>query len=78
VSGTGSGAFLADEAKPAGIYAHIGGSLVLGADKKTGIPGGEGKSTGFSDPVSLGGGDLAFHGSGERGQSGIYTIQQNK
>ncbi len=55
MSGTGSGAFLADEAKPAGIYAHIGGSLVLGADKKTGIPGGEGKSTGFSDPVSLGG-----------------------
>ncbi len=42
------------------------------ADTATGIPGGSGNFTGFGEP-SLVGDDLAFGGSGNSSQGGIYT-----
>jgi hypothetical protein len=73
-SGAGGGAFFAFEAIQQGVYTSVGGSAVLVADLNTGIPGGVGNFTGFNNPVSLGGGDVAFFGFGSGGQSGIYTF----
>jgi hypothetical protein len=73
-SGAGGGGFLASEATQEGVYTIIGGSPVLVADLSTAIPGGVGNFTGFGNPISLGGGDVAFRGLGSEGQSGIYTF----
>ncbi len=56
-----------------GIYTTILGVPTLVANKNTPVPGGGGGSfTGFGDPASLGGGDVAFFGEGGTGVSGIY------
>ncbi|MEK6224246.1 MAG: hypothetical protein N2A97_05215, partial [Thermodesulfobacteriales bacterium] len=69
-----SEAFIGSANPAQGIYTEIGGSLMLVADENTPVPGGgSGNFFGFGNPVSLGGGDVAFTGLGSSGQNGIYT-----
>lgn len=59
-----------------GIYTAIEGRLKTVADKNTPIPNGVGNFIGFSDSIqglSLDNGAVAFVGSGENNQEGIYT-----
>ena len=67
-----SEAFLGSANPSQGIYTNVGGGVILVADEGTPIPGGSGSFTNFNNPVSLGGGDVAFRGVGS-GQRGIYT-----
>ncbi len=66
--------FTARGASSQGIYTFIDGALAVLVDTNTPIPGGNGNFTGVGSPVLMEGGDIAFLGSGDESQSGIYAI----
>ena len=57
-----------------GIYTNVGGSLNLVADQNTIVPGGGGGAfTRFEDPISIGGGKVAFVADDDLDDEGVYT-----
>jgi len=78
VSGNNVAFYGAGSAGQRGIYVSWSGSLTPVADTQTAIPGGSGNFTGFApvgwppDP-QISGENIAFHGEGMGGQSGVYA-----
>jgi PEP-CTERM motif len=63
----------ADSNTQPGIYAYIGGTLVMIADTNTAIPGGSGDFASFGGRSSISGSNVAFLGAGSNTVPGIYA-----